>query len=132
VNLIVNGLDDALLWQILEDELTDRQVCELIWTRLGYCPDPDLAGSNSRWSAGPETPSEWAEDYPHAPDFISERPPTVKLTRSIPAPLKQLLKQELGFRGYKVSELVPRRTRRATAVSWLLAWRHQQLHPNVE
>jgi hypothetical protein len=47
------------------------------------------------------------------------------LTRSIPAAHKQLLKQELGFKGYQVGELVPRRTRRATAVSWLLAWRRQ-------
>jgi hypothetical protein len=32
-----------------------------------------------------------------------------------------LLKQQLGFGGYRISELYPRRTRRATAVNWLLA-----------
>ncbi|WP_295460185.1 DUF1823 family protein, partial [Synechococcus sp. UW140] len=36
---------------------------------------------------------------------------------------KQLLKEELGFKGYQINQLVPRLTRRATAVSWLLAWR---------
>ena len=34
---------------------------------------------------------------------------------------QQLLKQQLGFAGYRIGELYPRRTRRATAVNWLLA-----------
>ena len=34
---------------------------------------------------------------------------------------KQLLKQQLGFAGYRIGTLTPRRTRRATAVNWLLA-----------
>ena len=46
---------------------------------------------------------------------------SVALTRSIAKPHKQLLKQQLGFAGYSISELYPRRTRRATAVNWLLA-----------
>jgi hypothetical protein len=45
----------------------------------------------------------------------------VALTRSIAKEHKQLLKQQLGFAGYKIGELYPRRTRRATAVNWLLA-----------
>ena len=43
------------------------------------------------------------------------------LTRSVPKPLKQLLKEQMGFKGYTIGELYPRRTRRATAVNWLLA-----------
>ena len=53
--------------------------------------------------------------------MIAERPASVALTRSIPKQHKQLLKQQLGFAGYTIAELYPRRTRRATAVSWLLA-----------
>jgi hypothetical protein len=113
-------ISDGLLWEILHDKLEDRQVCQLIWERLGYVPAGELP-----WRAGPHTPGPWRDAYPTAPDFIAERPPTVMLTRSIPAAHKQLLKQELGFKGYQVGELVPRRTRRATAVSWLLAWRRQ-------
>jgi hypothetical protein len=45
----------------------------------------------------------------------------VALTRSIAKEHKQLLKQQLGFAGYTIGELYPRRTRRATAVNWLLA-----------
>jgi hypothetical protein len=52
---------------------------------------------------------------------IAERPASVALTRSIPKVYKQLLKEQLGFGGYRIGELYPRRTRRATAVNWLLA-----------
>ena len=45
----------------------------------------------------------------------------MKLTRSIAKEHKQLLKEQLGFAGYRIGELYPRRTRRATAVNWLLA-----------
>ncbi len=45
----------------------------------------------------------------------------MKLTRSIAKEHKQLLKEQLDFGGYKIGELYPRRTRRATAVNWLLA-----------
>ena len=44
------------------------------------------------------------------------------MTRSVPKQHKQLLKQQLNFAGYRIGELYPRRTRRATAVNWLLAW----------
>ena len=123
---MTDAITDALLWQVLNDELSDRAVCELIWERLGYQP---AASAEAHWTAGPNTPVEWREVYPEGPDFIAERPPTVKLTRSIPKPLKQLLKSELGFGGYTVDQLIPRRTRRATAVSWLLAWRQVQANP---
>jgi len=39
---------------------------------------------------------------------------------------KQLLKQKLGFKGYKIGEFGPRQTRRATAANWLLG--HLQSH----
>jgi len=32
------------------------------------------------------------------------------------------LKNFLNFKGYKINELYPRRTRRATAVNWLIYW----------
>ena len=101
---------------VLADRTSDRFVCELIWPRLGYGPD----GSGT-WSAGPATPAAWRQSFPLAPQVIAERPASVALTRSIAKPHKQLLKQQLGFAGYSISELYPRRTRRATAVNWLLA-----------
>ncbi len=109
-------LSRALLEAVLADRTSDRFVCELIWPRLGYEPD----GSGT-WSAGPATEASWRESFPIAPQLIAERPASVALTRSIPREHKQLLKLQLGFAGYTISELYPRRTRRATAVSWLLA-----------
>ena len=109
-------LSRALLEAVLADRVSDRFVCELIWPRLGYAPD----GSGT-WSAGPATSAAWREPFPIEPQFIAERPPSVALTRSIPKQHKQLLKEQLGFAGYRIGELYPRRTRRATAVNWLLA-----------
>lgn len=116
-------LSRALLEAVLEDRTNDRFVCEMVWRRLGYAPDPghSQALQPSRWSAGPATPAAWAEAFPLAPEVIAERPASVALTRSVSAQYKQLLKQQLGFSGYRIGELTPRRTRRATAVNWLLA-----------
>ena len=113
-------LSRSLLFQILEDRCSDRFVCERIWERLGYLP------VRSQWCAGPDTPQDWAEIFPKAPELIAERPASVCLTRSVPKEHKQLLKQQLNFAGYRIGELYPRRTRRATAVNWLLAWLAQQ------
>ena len=109
-------LSRELLMQILEDRCSDQFVCERIWERLGYVPAAE------HWTAGPATPQEWVEAFPQAPQVIAERPASVRLTRSIAKEHKQLLKQQLQFAGYRIGELYPRRTRRATAVSWLLAW----------
>jgi hypothetical protein len=159
-------LSRALLEAVLADRLSDRFVCELVWTRLGYRPanpatpatpvtgspvttpattdsspatsspapeeelKPDPSAPNAAavlpalsvpWTAGPATPADWAEAFPVAPELIATRPASVRLTRSIAAEHKQLLKQQLGFAGYRIGELYPRRTRRATAVNWLLA-----------
>ena len=117
-------LSRDLLVQILEDRCSDRFVCERIWERLGY-----REVSAGLWGAGLETPAEWSDAFPEAPQLIAERPPSVRLTRSIAKPHKQLLKQQLAFSGNRIGELYPRRTRRATAVSWLLAWLAQRGEP---
>ncbi len=111
-------LTDDTLWAILNEALDDATVNQLVWYHLGYRQGP--AG----WQAD-QVPPDWQQDYPTPPDFIESRPATVKLTRSIPQADKQLLKQELGFKGYKVDELIPRKTRRATMANWLLSHRRQ-------
>lgn len=105
------------IWAILNDTLDDATVNQLVWHYLGYRYD----ATAERWNAA-EVSSEWLENYPEPPNFIEDRPATVKLTRSIPKPNKQLLKEQLGFEGYKVGELVPRLTRRATMANWLLSY----------
>lgn len=121
-------LSRALLEAVLADRTSDRFVCALVWRRLGYVPPeadavhaPPEGEPPTPWLAGTATPPDWAEAFPRAPEVIAERAASVALTRSVPAARKQLLKQQLGFAGYRIGELFPRRTRRATAVNWLLA-----------
>ena len=107
-----------LLFLVLEDKVSDLFVCELVWERLFYkkvLPDND-------WVPSALTPSYWSEKFLKAPQIISERTASVHLTRSIPKDYKQGLKNLLNFKGYKIDELYPRRTRRATAVNWLIYW----------
>jgi hypothetical protein len=114
------ALTTETIWDILNDKLADDTVNQLVWVSLGYRQDPNTG----QWD-NTAVPEDWREAYPDPPDFIANRPPTVKLTRSIPTEFKQLLKEALGFQGYKVSELVPRLTRRATMANWLLSYMKQ-------
>lgn len=111
-------LTNDTFWAILNDELDDDTVHRLVWHHLGYRYDP----ASQQWDASGVAET-WRSQFPTPPDFIESRPATVQLTRSIPKEFKQLLKTELGFGGYTVDQLVPRRTRRATIVNWLLSQR---------
>ena len=113
-------LTTETIWSILNDTIDDATANGLVWHCLGYRLTPDDTWESSAVA------SEWREAYPEPPNFIESRPATVKLTRSIPAENKQLLKEKLGFGGYKVDELVPRKTRRATIANWLLSY--MELH----
>jgi hypothetical protein len=110
------------IWGILKDTVDDETVNQWVWESLGYRFNPET----QHWVAT-EVEASWAEAYPDPPNFIESRPATVKLTRSIPTEHKQLLKEQLGFTGYKVGELVPRKTRRATVANWLLSYLAQHL-----
>ena len=107
-----------LLFLILEDKVSDVFVCELVWERLFYTKELSI----NDWAFSALTPSYWSEKFKKAPQIISERTASVHLTRSIPKDYKQGLKNILNFKGYKINELYPRRTRRATAVNWLIYW----------
>ena len=112
------SISKEILFLILEDKVSDVFVCELVWERLFYINQP----STDEWISSYLTPSYWSEKFLKAPQIISERSSSVHLTRSIPRDHKQNLKKILNFKGYKNNELYPRRTRRATAVNWLIYW----------
>ena len=111
-------LSKKLFIDILEDRISDKFASQLIWTRLFYEKNKEL----NSWLATSRTPIYWKELYKSAPQILFERKAAVHLTRSIPNEHKQSLKNLLGFNGYKISELNPRKTRRATLVNWLLSW----------
>ena len=107
-----------LLFLVLEDKVSDVFVCELVWERLFYKKELPM----HCWCSSALTPTYWSDKFVEAPQIISERKASVHLTRSIPRDHKQGLKNFLNFKGYKINELYPRRTRRATAVNWLIYW----------
>ena len=114
-------LNTDTIWAILKEEIDDEAVNKLVWYYLGYRYDE----TQQTWDNS-NVADEWREKYPQPPDFIANRPPTVKLTRSIPKEHKQLLKEKLGFKGYKIGEFTPRDTRRATMASWLMSYLESQ------
>ena len=110
-------LNQETIWDIINEKIDDLTVNQLVWHYLGYRYDSNL----ETWDNTQVSP-EWIGDYPQPPNFIDSRPATVKLTRSIPPDNKQLLKEKLGFKGYKIGEFGPRQTRRATMAGWLLSY----------
>ena len=110
-----------LLFLVIEDKVSDVFVCELVWERLFYTKQL----TTNVWTSSTLTPTYWSEKFAEAPQIISERGASVHLTRSIPKDNKQGLKNFLNFKGYKINELYPRRTRRATAVNWLIYWSNE-------
>ncbi|MDJ0536157.1 MAG: DUF1823 family protein [Xenococcaceae cyanobacterium MO_207.B15] len=110
-------LNTDTIWAILNEKVGDDIVNQLVWHYLGYRYDE----ASQSWDNS-QVATDWQQAYPEPPDFIENRPPTVKLTRSIPKENKQLLKEKLGFKGYKIGEFNPRDTRRATAANWLLSY----------
>ena len=112
------SISRKLLFLVLEDKVSDVFVCELVWERLFYTREKN----SNDWISSEFTPAYWSGKFVKAPQIISERIASVHLTRSIPKDHKQGLKNFLNFKGYKINELYPRRTRRATAVNWLIYW----------
>jgi hypothetical protein len=110
-------LNNETIWAILNEEIDDVTVNRLVWHYLGYRCDAETG----KWNNA-DVVAEWREEYPEPPDFIDSRPATVKLTRSIAPENKQLLKEKLGFKGYKIGDFGPRQTRRATMANWLMSY----------
>ncbi len=107
-------LNQETIWGILNEEIDDAIVNQLVWFCLGYY-------YSESWH-NEKVAEDWRQEYPEPPNFIESRQAIVKLTRSIPAENKQLLKEKLGFKGYKIGEFGPRQTRRATVANWLLSY----------
>ncbi len=115
------ALTTETISDIINDALDDAATNQLVWHCLGYRYNQ----ATDEWDAS-GVAAVWREEYPEPPNFIESRPATVKLTRSIPPENKQLLKEKLGFQGYTVDQLTPRKTRRATIANWLLSYLQQQ------
>ncbi|WP_443081687.1 DUF1823 family protein [Synechococcus sp. Nb3U1] len=90
-------LNTATIHAILSGELPDNTVNALVLQSLGFrydetCQTWDPSGADPAWQG--------EAGIPHV---IENRSDSVKLTRSIASENKQLLKEVLGFQGYKIT-----------------------------
>ena len=142
-------LDDLNLLKIVEESATDIDVNVLLWKCLGYSlsldEDEDGPGVPNGWSNVDVFPK-WKSKFPSPPDLIGVtrkydpetdkevRNASMDLMRSIPRSFKGGVRslQEVGFKGYKLKELTPNKTRRAQAVNWLIYYRDVLFGKTIE
>ena len=135
-------LSNANLVKIVNLECTDLECDHLAWKCLGYKYDENSSSFQLSENVFPK----WAAKYPDAPDLIGlarnyspeidkpVRDASMNLMRSIPRDYKggvRALESE-GFRGYKLKELTPNKTRRAQLVNWLIYYREKLWGKTVE
>lgn len=115
-------LSNQNLIRIVNLETSDQQCNSLAWKCLGYRYNP-IKKEYSNEKVFPK----WQAKYPLPPDLIGvqrsydaelDRPvrdASMALVRSIPRDFKGGVRnlEAAGFRGYKLSELTPNKTRRA-------------------
>jgi hypothetical protein len=129
-------ISDENIVKIVNLETSDEQTNALVWKCLGYRLDP-ATGQYNNDLVFPK----WKSKYPSPPDLIGirriydpavdkpVRDANMNLMRSIPRDYKAGVKNlaYVGFKGYKLSELTPNKTRRAQVVNWLIYYR-EYLH----
>lgn len=132
---IAAELEETNLVKIVKLACKDEEVNWLAWKCLGYRYVP----TEGRWDNSNVFPK-WRARYPEPPDLVGvtriyekEVDAPVKrantaLVRSVPKMYKQSLKELLapyGFKGFKIAELTPNRTRRAQVCNWLLYFKRE-------
>ena len=133
--LTAEELSNANLVKIVNLECSDLECDYLAWKCLGYKYDE----TTEQFILSNDVFPKWAAKYPTAPDLIGlkrdyspevdkpVRDASMNLMRSIPRDYKggvRALETE-GFRGYKLKELTPNKTRRAQMVNWIIYYREQ-------
>ncbi|KAJ1426430.1 hypothetical protein B484DRAFT_307523, partial [Ochromonadaceae sp. CCMP2298] len=125
-------VSDENLIRIVNLDTSDQQCNALLWKCLGYTP----SGDPGTYSAEKVFPK-WRERYPTPPDLIGlsrvfdptvdkpVRDASMAMMKSIPRDFKGGVRalEPLGFRGFKLKDLTPNKTRRAQAVNWLIFYR---------
>jgi hypothetical protein len=116
-------------------ETSDEQANLLAWKCLGYRRIKTESGEY-KYSNDLVFPK-WKAKYENPPDLIGitrkydpeidkpVRDASMNLMRSIPRTFKGSIKslESVGYKGFKLSELTPNKTRRAQLVNWLIYYR---------
>lgn len=114
--------------KIVTLEATDSECNALVWKCLGYALDPETGKYNND-----KVFPKWREKYPEPPDLIGltrnydpsvdrvVRNASMNLMRSIPRDFKGGVRnlEAYGFKGFKLKELTPNKTRRAQVLLYI-------------
>lgn len=133
--VLADEITNQNLIKIVNLQCSDADCNKLVWKALGYGYD---AASN-KFVLTPNVFPKWAAKYPAPPDLIGVtrnyspevdkecRDASMNLMRSIPRDYKGGVREleKEGFRGYKLKELTPNKTRRAQLVNWLIYYREK-------
>lgn len=132
----LHDLRDENLVKIVNLVCSDIECNYLCWKCLGYTYN----SKNDSFIISEKVFPKWAKKYPSPPDVIGVkriysdpsidkpvRDASMDLMRSIPRDFKGGVKnlQSAGFKGYKLNELTPNKTRRAQLVNWLIYYREK-------
>ena len=134
-------LADENLVKIVSEEASDADVNVLLWKCLGY----RYNAASSTWTSEEVFPK-WAAKFPSPPDLIGVtrrydpetdkivRNASMDLMRSIPRDFKGGVRSlsRVGWKGFKLSELTPNKTRRAQSANWLIYYREKLLGKSLE
>jgi hypothetical protein len=134
-------VSDENLIRIVNLETSDQQCNALLWKCLGYT----MQEEGGVYSAEKVFPK-WRERFESPPDLIGVqrvfdpavdkpvRDASMSMMKSIPRDFKGGVRalEPLGFRGFKLKELTPNKTRRAQAVNWLIFYREKLFNKSFE
>lgn len=139
---LFSELRDENIVKIVSLEATDQECNYLCWKCLGYRYNE----KEEKFESSSEIFPKWLLKYPTPPDVIgltrkydpetdrSVRNASMDLMRSIPRDFKGGVRslQSVGFKGFKLSELTPNKTRRAQLCNWLIYYRERLFGKTIE
>ena len=148
INIHLNGepsldeLADENIVKIVNLEATDTECNYIAWKCLGYRYNDDKGIFEGSDKVFPK----WLAKYPNPPDVIGikrdyrpeidkdVRNASMDLMRSIPRDYKGGVRQlqSVGWKGYKLAELTPNKTRRAQLCNWLIYYREKLFGKTLE
>ena len=140
--ITLTEIADENVVNIVNLKYTDQECNVLAWKCLGYQYNKQLDTFELSSNVFPK----WASKYPDPPDLIGitrrydpetdkvVRNASMDLMRSIPRTFKGGVRSlvSVGFKGYKLNELTPNKTRRAQLCNWIIYYREKLFGKTLE